>query len=304
MNKQLEQEIVTHSTVDEITSRTVDYLKNGFPVHFTGPTGVGKTSIALHAAKKLERPVVVLQGHEEMTNADLLGDFNGYTKKLLVDNYVRSVMKKEETMRETWQEGLLLEAVKNGYTLIYDEFTRSKPETNNLFLSVIEEGVLPLYGSKHKEKWVPVHEDFSIIFTSNPSEYAGVHQTQDALLDRMITMELDYLDLTAESTIISQKVDVSEEHAEMIAGFVSSLREKCLSKSKQGPGIRAALMIATVSKDKEMNISAEDEEFKQLCVDILLHTVHKGMQYEKKSRSLSLITQEFKKAFGGNNNGK
>jgi MoxR-like ATPase len=65
MNKQLEQEIVTHSTVDEITSRTVDYLKNGFPVHFTGPTGVGKTSIALHAAKKLERPVVVLQGHED-----------------------------------------------------------------------------------------------------------------------------------------------------------------------------------------------------------------------------------------------
>ncbi|WP_226682310.1 gas vesicle protein GvpN [Sutcliffiella horikoshii] len=304
MNKQLEKEIVTHAKVEEISARTVDYLKNGFPVHFTGPTGVGKTSMALHVARKLERPVVVLQGHEEMTNADLLGDFNGYTKKLLVDNYVRSVMKKEETMKESFQEGLLLEAVKNGYTLIYDEFTRSKPETNNLFLSVIEEGVLPLYGSKHEEKWVKVHEDFSIIFTSNPVEYAGVHKTQDALLDRMITMELGYMEKNAETEILQQKVDISEEDAILITNFVSALRDKCLNKGKHAPGIRAAIMIATISKQKEMERSTANEDFKQLCVDVLLHSVHKGMEYEKQSRSLSLITQEFKKAFGGNTNGK
>ncbi|CAG9621021.1 gas vesicle protein GvpN [Sutcliffiella rhizosphaerae] len=304
MNKQLEKEIVAHSKVEALTSRTLEYLKNGFPVHFTGPTGVGKTSNAFYVAKCLERPVVVLQGHEEMTNADLLGDFNGYTKKLLVDNYIRSVVKKEETMKESFQEGVLFEAVKNGYTLIYDEFTRSKPETNNLFLSVIEERILPLYGSKHEEKWVKVHEDFSIIFTSNPAEYAGVHKTQDALMDRMITLELDYMEKNAETAILTQKTDISDEDAEKIIHFVAALRDKCLSKGKQAPGIRAAIMIATLYKQKDMTLSAEDEEFKQLCIDILLHPVHKGMEYKDKSRTLSLITQEHKKAFGGNTSGK
>ena len=30
-----------------------------------------------------------------------------------------------------------------------------------------------------------------MIFTSNPEEYAGVHKTQDALLDRMITIAVE-----------------------------------------------------------------------------------------------------------------
>ncbi|QFT90424.1 Denitrification regulatory protein NirQ [Bacillus sp. THAF10] len=304
MEIQLEKELVSHKKIEELTDRTLDYLHNGFSVHFTGPTGVGKTSTAFHVAKSLGRPIVFLQGHEELSNADLLGDFNGYTKKLLVDNYIRSVMKKEETMKESFQEGLLLDAVKNGYTLIYDEFTRSKPETNNLFLAVMEEGVLPLYGSKHDEKWVKVHEDFSIIFTSNPAEYAGVHKTQDALMDRMITIELDYMEKEMETEIVVEQTGLSADDAKKIIQFVSALRDKCLSKGKQAPGIRAAIMIATILKQKEFTLSSKDENFKQLCMDVLLHPVHKGLEYKERSRTMSLITQEFKKAFGGSANGK
>ncbi len=81
----------------------------------------------------------------------------------------------------------MLEAVKNGYTLIYDEFTRSKPATNNIFLSILEEGAAAVW-SKMTDPFVRVHPDFRVIFTSNPAEYAGVYDTQDALLDRLITM--------------------------------------------------------------------------------------------------------------------
>ncbi len=80
-------------------------------------------------------------------------------------------------------------ACKNGNTLIYDEFTRSRPEANNALLSVLEEKFLNLPRLRRADKgYMDVHPDFRAIFTSNPEEYAGVHKTQDALMDRLITI--------------------------------------------------------------------------------------------------------------------
>ena len=171
---------------NDLISRSMSYLKLGYPVHFTGPSGTGKTSLALTLAKKRRRPVMLMHGNHELNNSDLIGDFIGYSSKQTVDNYVRSVYKKDEQVTENWRDGRLLEAVKNGYTLVYDEFTRSEPTTNNLFLSILEEGIVPLYGSKRTEPFIRVHPEFRMIFTSNPSEYAGVYKTQDALLDRFV----------------------------------------------------------------------------------------------------------------------
>lgn len=176
----------------QLLFRSLRYLKAGYPVHFTGPAGAGKTSLALALAKKRKNPIMLMHGNHELNNRDLIGDFTGYKHKKTVDNYVRTVYKKDENVTELWQDGRLLEAAKNGYTLIYDEFTRSKPTTNNIFLSILEEGIIPLYGSKQTEPFIRVHPQFSLIFTSNPMEYAGVYETQDALLDRLITIPLEH----------------------------------------------------------------------------------------------------------------
>ena len=50
--------------------------------------------------------------------------------------------------------------------------------------------------------YVPVHPDFTAIFTSNPVEYAGVHQAQDALFERMVTIDLDAFDEATETAIV------------------------------------------------------------------------------------------------------
>ncbi|OCA82272.1 gas vesicle protein GvpN [Bacillus sp. FJAT-27225] len=265
--KKQKQSIVWDHVTEDLLARSSRYLKAGYPVHFTGPSGTGKTSLALELAKTRKRPVMLIHGHHELNTKDLIGDFTGYTSKKVVDNYIRSVYKRDESITETWRDGRLLEAVKNGYTLIYDEFTRSKPTTNNIFLSILEEGILPLYGTKLTEPFIRVHPDFTVIFTSNPAEYAGVYVTQDALLDRLVTIHIDHKDSEREAHILSGKVDISKSEAAAITNLVAELRKQC--KEESGPSLRASLMIATIAKNEGIQIDGKDLEFQKLCIDIL-----------------------------------
>lgn len=271
--------LVQDEETKDLLSRSLQYLKAGYPVHFTGPTGAGKTSLALALAKKRKKPVMLIHGNHELNNKDLIGDFTGYSSQKLVDNYIRTVYKKEETVTEAWRDGRLLEAVKHGYTLIYDEFTRSKPTTNNIFLSILEENILPLYGSKQTEPFVKVHPDFSVIFTSNPAEYAGVFKTQDALLDRLITIHVGYKDVDRETTIIAEKTDVDEGEARLITTLVSNLRDNC--QEDTGPSLRASLMIAKLASEQDISVDGKDPDFQRLCVDILGHQVSRCLDEEK-----------------------
>ncbi|OCA92115.1 gas vesicle protein GvpN [Pseudobacillus wudalianchiensis] len=268
--------IVRDEETEDLLARSLQYLKAGYPVHFTGPSGTGKTSLALALAKKRKKPVMLIHGNHELNNKDLIGDFTGYTSKKVVDNYVRSVYKRDESVTEIWNDGRLLEAVKNGYTLVYDEFTRSRPTTNNIFLSILEEGVLPLYGAKRTDPFVRVHPDFACIFTSNPDEYAGVYQTQDALLDRLITIFIDHKDSDREAAIISEKMDISKNEAQAITNLIAELRKEC--KENSGPSLRASLMIVKLAEAAGIPIEGSNSHFQRLCIDVLGHQVSRCIE--------------------------
>ncbi len=273
--------LIQDDKTKDLLSRSLRYLKAGYPIHFTGPAGAGKTSLALALAKKRKRPVMLMHGNHELNNQDLIGDFTGYTSQKVVDQYVRSVYKKDEQVTESWRDGRLLEAAKNGYTLVYDEFTRSRPTTNNIFLSILEEGVIPLYGSKLTEPFVRVHPDFSVIFTSNPAEYAGVYETQDALLDRLITISVNDQDPDREADIVSGKIGIEKREAKAITMLVSSLRQQCTKADSNGPSLRSSLMIARLASREDIPIDGENEEFQQLCMDLLSHTVSRCLETDR-----------------------
>jgi gas vesicle protein GvpN len=253
----------------DLIQRSLRYLETGYPLHFTGPTGIGKTTLATHIAKERDRPVMLIHGNKDLSIKDLIGSFSGYKRSKLKDNYVRTVHKIEEHVTESWTDGRLLEAVKHGYTLVYDEFTRAQPGTNNIFLPILEENILPLYGTKQKKPFINVHPDFAVIFTSNPIEYAGVYQTQDALLDRMVTLELETFESEAEITAVTNKTGIEEEKAKAIVEFMRKARKLCQSgQAFQGPSLRASIMIAELVKRYDIPIDGTNEEFNQLCIDV------------------------------------
>ncbi|MEN0020907.1 MAG: gas vesicle protein GvpN, partial [Planctomycetota bacterium] len=51
---------VNTAAVESITSRAIAYLDAGYPVHFAGPAGTGKSTLAFHVASLRGRPVSLI----------------------------------------------------------------------------------------------------------------------------------------------------------------------------------------------------------------------------------------------------
>jgi gas vesicle protein GvpN len=258
--------------IRSLTDRMLDYIKIGFPVHFSGPAGVGKTTLALHVASQLGRPVVLICGDHEFGTSDLVGGLSGYHKKYLRDNFIRSVLKTDESMTTNWVDNRLTTACKDGLTLIYDEFTRSRPEANNVLLSILAEGLLPLPAARGSENYLKVHPDFTAIFTSNPEEYAGVYRSQDALRDRMVTIELGNFDEETEIDITRAKTKLSSRDSRHIVRLVRKVRE-AKSVNKLTPTVRACIVLGKILKLKGDTALDTSNGFKQICLDVLMPEV-------------------------------
>ena len=253
--------------VEDVIKRAHLYIQAGYPIHFSGPAGTGKTTLAMYLAAQLSRPIILIHGDEEFGTSDLVGSEFGYHRKKLVDNFIHSVLKTEEDMIGRWVDNRLTVACKHGFTLIYDEFTRSKAEANNVLLSVLEERILDLPAARGIEGYLRVNPNFCAIFTSNPHEYAGVYKTQDALRDRMITIKLSHYDRDTEVAIASAKSGIPSSGAEKVVDIIRALRDQ--DKNGDIPTIRAGIMIGKVMRLSGSNASSSDEGFVQCCLDIL-----------------------------------
>jgi len=262
------EQFVCTPYVKDLTDRALAYLAVGYPVHFCGAAGTGKTTLAFHVAAKLNNPVILIHGDDEFGSSDLVGKDAGFRKSKLVDNFIHSVVKTEEEMRSFWVDNRLTTACRDGYTLIYDEFTRSRPEANNVLLSILEEGILNLPSLRRTgEGYMEVHPLFRAIFTSNPEEYAGVHKTQDALLDRLITINVDHYDRETEVQITIAKSGLPRSDAETVVDIIRELR--LVGVNNHRPTVRACIAIAKVLAHLGGRAEADDSTFRWICKDVL-----------------------------------
>ena len=262
------QEFVATPHIHDLAERARAYLDVGYAVHFAGPAGTGKTTLAFHVAARRERPVTLIHGDDEFSSSDLIGKDTGYRKSKLVDNYIHSVLKTEENMSTLWMDNRLTMACQQGHTLIYDEFNRSRPEANNSLLSVLEERILNLPSLRRSgEGYIEVHPEFRAIFTSNPEEYAGVHKTQDALMDRLITIPIGNMDYETEVRVAMGKSGVAREDAEVIVDVVRELRGVGVNNHR--PTIRAIIAMAKILAHRKAHARPDDPVFQWVYRDVL-----------------------------------
>lgn len=260
---------VETKAVRKIKNRVTRWVKLGYPPHIVGPTGCGKTTLALAVAKEFGQPTLWINGDDQMTTSDLIGGYSEFETISLRDRYIHNVVKSLDRTKYVWVDNPLTIACKYGYTLIYNEFSRAKPIANNVLLSVLEEGILELPIMFGKERYIKVHPNFKIILTSNSVEYSGVHKPQDALLDRLVDIYMDYYDLDTEVKIVQKHSGLHYTKTERIVKTVRDIREKLPDPSK--PSTRAAIMVAHAINSME---APPLDELNQVYFDVMASKIY------------------------------
>lgn len=252
--------------IEGLIKRGQFYVRAGVPIHFQGPAGLGKTSLALAIADRLQRPVSVMTGNDWLDIDDMIGKEVGQSTTTVVDRYISRVRRSEQHVRYAWEHSILAEAMERGHTLVYDEFTRSSAKANGILLSVLEEGVLISTNQINQRTCLRAHPEFRIILTSNPHDYAGVNATPDALLDRMVTFSLGGYSIETRAGIVAARTGLPAEMATRIVGLLNDLFEP---ETATNASLRAGILIARVAALRLRSGPLSDVLLAQIAADVL-----------------------------------
>jgi len=177
---------------DEIAVFAAAY-RDRLPVMLKGPTGCGKTRFLEYMAWRLQRPLVTIAAHEDMTAADLVGRF------LLVPG---------ETV---WHDGPLTFAVRTGAICYIDEIVEARQDTTVVIHPLTDaRRMLPL---EKRNELVAAHADFQLVVSYNPGYQSAVKDLKESTKQRFVGIDFGYPDAAAEAEIVARESGVGADLA-------------------------------------------------------------------------------------------
>ena len=263
------EKFVLTPQLEGLVQRASAYLRAGYPVNLAGPSGTGKTTLALHLAAQLRQPVTLIHGDDEFGSSDLVGSDQGYRRSKLIDNFIHSVVKTEETLKTLWADNRLTTACRHGHVLIYDEFTRSRPEANNVLLERAGRAAVEPAQARPWRRGIPA---------SPPGLSRDLHLQSPGIRRRTpqpgrLAGPADH-DHHGPTTIARRKWRLPPPAAasarrwpEQIVELVHQVRKRGLCG--QHPSIRAAVMIARVLAAQGLSCDPADPLVVNTCRDVL-----------------------------------
>lgn len=142
------------------------------PVMLKGPTGCGKTRFLEHMAHRLNRPLVTVSCHEDLTSSDLVGRF---------------LLEGEQTV---WQDGPLTRAVKAGAICYLDEIVEARTDSTVIIHPLTDHRrQLPL---EKRGMEIEAHEDFMLVISYNPGYQTVLKDLKPSTKQRFIGINFDY----------------------------------------------------------------------------------------------------------------
>ena len=174
------------------------------PMMLKGPTGCGKTRFVEYMAWRLNRPLVTVACHEDMTAADLVGRY-------LLD-----------AQGTVWHDGPLTLAVRHGAICYLDEIVEARQDTTVVIHPLTDDRrILPL---EKKGELVHAHPDFQLVISYNPGYQSVLKDLKESTKQRFGAIDFGYPAAPGEAEIVAHEAGIDRERAERLVAIAERSR--------------------------------------------------------------------------------
>lgn len=230
--KKKDQQLKINRTKWALLVRNIIRNKNTVLI---GPTGCGKTSIALEAARAVNRPSFIFNlGSTQDPRSALIGQ-NQYSKE----------------KGTYFQESDFIKALETkNSVIILDEISRAHPEVFNIILPILD--FRKSFRIEESNRMVNIADNVAFVATANVGiEYTSTKIMDRALLDRFIPIELPFTN--CESELIDERYPrLDSQIKKDIFNFIRALRDELESETPRITSFistRMVLLIADMCND-------------------------------------------------------
>lgn len=119
-------------------------------------------------------------------------------------------------------------AVEGDNLILLDELSRANPKANNILFTLMDErGVLPIdMAMEDADLVIKRHPESRIIATANiGARYTGTSRMDDALLERLKIIRLDYMPEDVEVDFLVKRFEIERSEAKAVVTVCNRLRE-------------------------------------------------------------------------------
>jgi len=179
-------------------------FRQGLSVLLKGPTGCGKTRFVEAMAHDLERPLITVACHDDLTTADLVGRYllhGGDTK---------------------WIDGPLTRAVREGAICYLDEIVEARQDTT-----------VVLHPLADHRRQLPIDRlgitldaapGFCLVVSYNPGYQSVLKDLKDSTRQRMVAIELDFPPAAVEEQIVAHESSAEPATAAQLVQLGNAIR--------------------------------------------------------------------------------
>lgn len=211
-----EQNLVTQEPYYEPVGGEIEVFtaayRNQLPILLKGPTGCGKTRFIEYMSWCLQRPLITVACHDDLTASDLVG---------------RYLVKGGETV---WVDGPLTRAARNGCICYLDEIVEARKDTSVVIHPLCDDRrLLPI---DKLGELLQVPDEFCLAISYNPGYQSVMKDLKQSTRQRFVALEFDYPDDAKEQMIV-------EKEAEGIDGEVARrlVRFGAMTRNLKGSGL-------------------------------------------------------------------
>lgn len=173
-------------------------------VMLKGPTGCGKTRFVEHMAWRLDRPLITVACHDDLSASDLLG---------------RYLVRDGATV---WQDGPLTRAVRTGAICYLDEAVEARQDTVVVIHSLTDHRrILPL--DKTGEQ-IEAEEGFQLVISYNPGYQHVLKDFKPSTRQRFVALEFDFLSPEQEAQTVAHESGIEMPTARSLVELATRMR--------------------------------------------------------------------------------